>query len=358
MSGPRIAIVHRSSLPTLGGVELHIDRLAAALVRLGFEPIVITRQIHEHSAVAWRHYRYGVTTWSLPHALKREAPAFVHAHAARSLYSFVAVAVARWMQVPVLFTPHCFYPSRTLLKGVAKWLFDRSLGRLTFRLATRVIALTKVDYGDAIRLGCPQDKLVLVPNAVDTDVLDASAYVAPRYPLPFLLFVGRLDPIKRLPDLVEAIARLPNLNLRLVVAGKDVGGRHALEKRAANLGITSRVHFAGNIPLAELVGLYRAATALVLPSAMEGLPTCVLEAMYLGCPVIASDAGGTQTVIRSGVNGFLYRTGDIEALVDAIRQTVSSGHPSLREAARVTVLARYTWTQTAREIANLLDQLV
>ncbi len=357
MTVPRIAIVHRSSLPSLGGVEIHIDRLAAALVGLGYKPVVITRQVALDSAASRTQYRYAVPIWSLPRVLKREAPTLVHAHAARSLYALVALAVARWMRIPALFTPHCFYPSRSGIRRVLKWFFDQSLGCITFRLATRVIALTEVDYADALRLGCPSHKLVLVPNAIDTEMLDTTVPVTPRYPLPFLLFVGRVDRIKRLPDLVEALARLPETNLNLLVVGIDAGGRHAAEKRATELGVTSRMHFIGNISLGELVGLYRAAAGLVLPSAKEGLPTCVLEAMYLGCPVIASGAGGTQTVIRSGVNGLLYTSGDICGLVEAIRRLMSSPHRSMCEEARRTVLAHYTWSRTARQIASLVQQL-
>jgi glycosyltransferase involved in cell wall biosynthesis len=130
-----------------------------------------------------------------------------------------------------------------------------------------------------------------------------------------LVFAGRLGPQKALGVLLEALAEVPDITL--VVAG-DGPERAALEARARELGIDGRVSFLGAVPRERVLRLFGAGDATVLSSAWENFPHTVVEALAVGCPVIATAVGGVPEVVTDGDNGLLVAPGDAHALGAAI----------------------------------------
>ena len=130
-----------------------------------------------------------------------------------------------------------------------------------------------------------------------------------------LAFAGRLGPQKALGVAIDALARLDDVTL--LVAG-DGPERAGLERRAAELALGARARFLGSVPRERVLRLFRVADACVLPSAWENLPHTVVEALAVGCPVIATAVGGVPEVVRDGENGLLVAPGDPEALAAAI----------------------------------------
>jgi glycosyltransferase involved in cell wall biosynthesis len=94
----------------------------------------------------------------------------------------------------------------------------------------------------------------------------------------------------------------------------------ALEARASELGLEGRARFLGSISRERVLGLFRAADASVLSSAWENFPHTVVEALAVGCPVIATAVGGVPEVVREGENGLLVPPNDAAALAAAIRR--------------------------------------
>ena len=115
----------------------------------------------------------------------------------------------------------------------------------------------------------------------------------------------------------------------LVVAG-DGPERRALERQSAKLGLDGRVRFLGSVPRETVLRLFRAADASVLPSAWENFPHTVVEALAVGCPVIATAVGGVPEVVRDGENGLLVPPNDARRCVrrsrgSSRRRTCASG---------------------------------
>ncbi len=135
-----------------------------------------------------------------------------------------------------------------------------------------------------------------------------------------LVFAGRLGPQKAVGTLLQALVHVPGATL--VVAG-DGPERAALERRAAELGLDGRVRFLGSVPREAVLRLFRAADASVLPSAWENFPHTVVEALAVGCPVIATAVGGVPEVVVDGENGLLVAAGDVTALAAAIERLLS-----------------------------------
>ncbi len=137
-----------------------------------------------------------------------------------------------------------------------------------------------------------------------------------------LVFAGRLGPQKALGVALQALVDVPGVTLTVAGDGPE---RTALERRVGELGLDDRVSFLGSIPRGQVLRLFRAADASVLSSAWENFPHTVVEALAVGCPVIATAVGGVPEVVRDGENGLLVPSGDPAALGVAIARFFADG---------------------------------
>jgi len=170
-----------------------------------------------------------------------------------------------------------------------------------------------------------EQKICVIPNGIDLEVFDKikddDACALSKYDLErdnYLLFMGRLSPLKGVQYLIEAFGRIKKdyANLKLVIVG--TGDFEDYLKNFA-YGIEDIV-FTGYVdsPTVKRV-LYENSLAVVVPSIYEALPTVVLEAMAYRKAVVASDVGGIPSLIRHGKNGFLSRLGDSKSLEKLVR---------------------------------------
>ncbi len=190
------------------------------------------------------------------------------------------------------------------------------------------------------------------PMPVNVDLFSpgASARARDRF-----LFVGRLNAQKGIALLLEALAATTS-GASLDVVG-DGGDRGALESSARALGLTDRVRWHGALPQEQLVPLYRAATAVVIPSEGEGLGLVAVEAQLCEAPVIAFRSGGLPDVVEDGRTGLLSPPGDVRALAAAMDAllTRSDRGASLGKAGRAAALARYSPDVVARRYASIYE---
>jgi glycosyltransferase involved in cell wall biosynthesis len=149
-----------------------------------------------------------------------------------------------------------------------------------------------------------------------------------------LAFAGRLTAQKALARTLEAVAAAEGV--RLIIAGEGPE-RDVLEARSRELGLAERVRFLGARPRREVMELFHAADATILSSSWENFPHTVVEALAVGTPVLAMEAGGVAEVVRDEVNGLLVPAGDTTALARAIRRFFSDAE--LRERLRAAAAA-------------------
>jgi glycosyltransferase involved in cell wall biosynthesis len=131
--------------------------------------------------------------------------------------------------------------------------------------------------------------------------------------------VARLHPPSKGQDiLLEVLARPPwvSRNWRLCLYGE---GRmqNTLERLVQRLGLSDRVVFAGHVAVEEV---WTSNHVLVMPSRYEGLPLAMVEAMWCGRPVIATDVGGHSEIIADGVTGFLADAPTVTSLDNALER--------------------------------------
>jgi glycosyltransferase involved in cell wall biosynthesis len=170
-----------------------------------------------------------------------------------------------------------------------------------------------------------------------------------------LAFAGRLTAQKSLGRALQVVAAADGVSL--VIAG-DGPDRDPLEERARKLGIAERVSFIGAQPRQRIVELFRAADAAILSSSWENFPHTVVEALAVGTPVLAMEAGGVAEVVRDGVNGLLVPAGDTEALGEAVRRYF--GDEALRERLRAAAagsVAAYAPERIFGELESTLERV-
>jgi len=179
------------------------------------------------------------------------------------------------------------------------------------------------------REGTPPSKLVRIPNGVDAERFrrpgrDRAEVMKEQgwQPEDFLVVsVGRLEPEKNYPVLIQAVAGLTarHPRVRCLLVG-DGGLKGELTAMVKSLGLDGVVRLAGrrdDIP--EILG---AADVFVLASSKEGLPVSLLEAMAAGKAVVVTAVGGMPEVIRTGENGIVVPPGDSAALGAAMERLI------------------------------------
>lgn len=171
-----------------------------------------------------------------------------------------------------------------------------------------------------------------------------------------LAFVARLDHVKGVGELLEAIAGLAGEmpGLRLDLAG-DGPGRKDYEALTARLGIGDRVTFHGYVNQTRVAELLATADAYVLPSFAEGVPVGLMEAQASGLPVIATQVGGVSELVVDDVTGFVCRPGDRAQLADRIAQLAADPvrRRQMGAAGRIRVIADFDSISEGRRLAQL-----
>jgi glycosyltransferase involved in cell wall biosynthesis len=135
-----------------------------------------------------------------------------------------------------------------------------------------------------------------------------------------VIFVGQLVRRKGLDILLAAMQPLftqyTNLYLTVVGAGEDLPALQTMIRKA---GVENSVNLTGALPAQQIQARMSAAHVLVLPSRWDGWGMVINEALSVGVPVIASDQCGASDLIRQGVNGYVFRSEDVEDLRNCLR---------------------------------------
>ena len=231
----------------------------------------------------------------------------------------------------------------------------------------QVCAVSRAIGDAAEALALPQRPVQIVPNGADTEVFlprpasEARARLGLPDDGPAISYVGKLVPRKGVDTLIEAmgiLSRRPGGAPRLLAAG--IGEmREPLERRAAELGVADRIHWAGKVAHDEVGWWMSAGDLFVLPSLSEGLPTVVCEAMNCGLPVVATAVDGTPEIVRDGVTGLLVPPSQPEPLAAALGRILDDPALAAGMSAEALRIGReeYTWAANARRMTEIYEGL-
>lgn len=171
-----------------------------------------------------------------------------------------------------------------------------------------------------------------------------------------ILNVGRLSPEKGQALLLRAVARLvpefPGLELKLAGIG---GLEDELRSLADELGISAHVRLLGYVQ--NMADFYLESDLVIQSSLTEGLPNVILEAAFLGVPIIATDVGGTREVIPDASCGRLVDAGSVDAIVSALRDYLRDpvAFLEMTHRARRRILSEFSFDERIRRMTELYE---
>jgi glycosyltransferase involved in cell wall biosynthesis len=223
---------------------------------------------------------------------------------------------------------------------------------LALRLARAVIVLNAEDATRVRRLRPRADASTILRARNGTNA------AIPRQvgsPTPVVLFVGSWLPRKGTELLVSASTTLARdgLNFRVQVAGSGLPADCV--RNAWPADVRDRVHVVSAFSQPDEAPMFAGADVFVLPSIFEGQPLALLQAMASGCCCVGADVPGISDVLQDGVNGILVRSGDAEALTEALRSALTSA--PLRDrlaAAAAQAMDQRRWASVSNEVVRFV----
>ncbi len=237
-------------------------------------------------------------------------------------------------------------------------VFDKTLGQFVADSADFVISSSRRDIVLAQeKWNISDDKIELVPPAINTDIFKPGAESGAKKRL---VFLGRLESWKGFKVLLDAVRIVSNeyREIELIVAGTG-SQQHEFTDEALDKDLPIR--FLGRVPHHIVPELLQHAYATVMPSHLEGLPLACLESMASGVPVIASNVGDFREVITDMETGMLVEGNSPESLATAIL-TLLEDEPLRKKMgarARDLMVAEYSWnvvfSRIMRAYRHLLD---
>jgi len=241
-------------------------------------------------------------------------------------------------------------------------IYLRAMLRISVGRAHGVCALSSSTARDVEKQfgNRASNRIFVVHCAANPELLSARPQAAP-IDQPFLLMVGTLEPRKNHVTAIRALAdhlrRNPTSELLLVMAGSPGWRYKPLLKTIDELGLGSKVIRLGKVDVGVLKWLYQHARGLLFPSLYEGFGIPVLEALHLGCPVVASNIEPVIEIVGSEIGTLLPPT-QVEAWGEAIDSIAArrTNRSALERGARKA--AEFTWDRSAQAVKSSIDQIL
>ncbi len=402
---------HTCPLATLGGkdtggMNVYVRDLTRELGRLGIHVDVFTRSQDEHVPHVLHDLGYGNRVVHVPAGpegplpkkeLAGYVPRFVEGirqfASEKGLYydlihshywmSGLAAGTLSdlWNGIPILQMFHTLGEMKNrvaLSEGDREGAYRLDGERQVIARVDRIIAATPAEQAQLEWLyKVDPRKVTVIPPGVDTSHFypipadEARQFIGLEPDARMILFVGRIEPLKGVSTLIEAVACLKLKDLvepvHLVVIGGDPDGESEtisdemirLQKLCDELTVGKMVVFLGKRGQDTLPYYYSAAEVVVMPSHYESFGLVALEAMACGTPVIASQVGGLAFLVQDGVTGYSIPAEDHVILCEKLTSLL--GDDALRRQMGRNAAAyaqNYDWEKITRQIAEVYTGLI
>jgi D-inositol-3-phosphate glycosyltransferase len=406
----RIAMLsyHTCPLATLGGkdtggMNVYVRELTRQLGKAGVHVDVFTRSQDDHVPHVLHELGYGNRVVHVPAGPetplgKREMaeyiPQFVEGVRAfacekgirydliHSHYWMSGLAAASlsdlWAGAPII---HMFHTLGEMKNRIARSEAEREgeyringekqvLGRADRIVVATLAELTQLRF----LYKADPNKMVIVPPGVDVSHFypippdEAKSFVGLKPEDRMILFVGRIEPLKGVDTLIQAMACLDlkgaNRPVHLAIIGGDPSASPEqmtaemarLQKMCTDLGLDESVVFLGKRDQDTLPYYYSAAEVLVMPSHYESFGMVALEAMACGTPVIASEVGGLAYLVRDGETGFTIPAEEPDTLCEKLSWLLNKPELHAKMSAQAAEYAQdYAWEKIAKQILEVYE---
>lgn len=377
-----LILVCSSYPPVVGGSEVEAQRVCSALIERGHRVTVATtggppmpsvRRWTDPAGVPVRLY---AASWSgvmkdvmfalaVACLLIRERRNYQTVYfLMQGLHLAAGLPVARFLGKTILM--------KVGGSGVVPGMARTPTGRLELRWlrkwATRVMILNEGMRAEALAARLPADKLVWMPNPVDTERFSPATGVErsrlrAQHDLPpdafVIIYTGRLAPEKSLHLLLDAFAIVYRQRARayLVLVG-DGPMRATLEQQSRRQGFQDNTRFVGSVDPSQVPGWLQMADVFALVSLSEGFPCALVEAMSVGLASVVSDIPANQQLVQSEKHGLLPPAGDVPSTAEALMRLLDDHElrSRLGAEARLTVKARYAIDRVLERYESMLGE--
>ena len=408
----RIAMLsyHTCPLATLGGkdtggMNVYVRDLTRQLGQMGIHVDVFTRSQDDHVPHVLHELGYGNRVVHVPagpeHPISKQElagyiPEFVKGIKAfacekkikydiiHSHYWMSGIAAASlsdaWGGTPIV---HMFHTLGEMKNRIAQSEAEREGEyridgeKQVLRRADRVVVATVAELTQLRFLYKANGNMVVIPPGVDVSHFypipgdEAKMYIGLKPEDRMVLFVGRIEPLKGVDTLIQAMSCLQlketKRPVHLAIIGGDPGASPEemsaemarLQKLCDDLGLDQSVVFLGQRDQDKLPYYYSAAEVVVMPSHYESFGMVALEAMACGTPVIASEVGGLAYLVRDGETGFTIPDQEPEELCDKISWLLNDKQLHEMMSARAVEYAQdYAWDKIAKQIVEVYEGLL
>jgi O-antigen/teichoic acid export membrane protein/glycosyltransferase involved in cell wall biosynthesis len=315
---PRVLMVGAHPTRTLGGISTLISDILRSPLTRTFDLRHIVSQIDEYKKFgklllalsALARFVWALCWW-------RPQLVYVHLGGNASLYRKIAfIVVGRLAGLPVLVHCHAgnFEPYFAEQGRLGRKLILWGLGKSSKFIAVS-LAMERLLSSHWPGIPC-----VMVPYGINADLFAGGR--APTNHSVRLLFIGKMGFLKGEQDLLQALQRVVEVapNFRLDMLGQ-LSDSITTECRVS--GLQPLIDHLGPVSLEERLAYFKRADLFVLPTYAEGTPISMLEAMAAGLPVVSTPVGGIPDVVEDGVEGYIVRAGDVEALADRLARLIN-----------------------------------
>jgi glycosyltransferase involved in cell wall biosynthesis len=303
------------------------------------------------------------------HALRKNINEFdiVHLHEYRTFQN-LAFYYSRRRDIPYVLSVHgqLDYKQESWDTAFLRRLFNYAFGRNLLKDASKLFALTRLEASQFIQRGIEEDKIVIIPNAIDPEDFSnppPKGYFRNLFGLTdeeIILYLGRISKLKGLDILVKAFSLLKRRsNVKLVLAGPDDGLLKPLQRVVASLKLRDKVLFTGALTRKLKLAAFNDASVTVYATLQEGFPLVPLEAGIMGKPIVVSDHPSMEFV-EKGQFGLAVEYGNVIQLKEALEEILGDHvlATKLGQNGKKFVMENFTWENIARKIENTYLQIL
>ncbi|NWG32931.1 MAG: glycosyltransferase family 4 protein [Chloroflexi bacterium] len=262
-----------------------------------------------------------------------------------------------------------------LVMEADKSVWMRWVTRYTLQRSAYFTSDANVTREKAVAFGMKPENTVVFPWGIDLDhfhpktdhrrkTADGKARFAVRgrRSKAITLFCSRTwEPIYGMDVLAKAFVKVAavNPNVNLILLGGGSQGAY-LRQILMNGGVMEWVHFGGQVGYKDLPRWYHMADLYISPSHVDGTSVTLLEALASGLPCLVSDIPGNREWIEHGVNGWLFRDGDVDDLAEKILYAINNQREfrKMGERARKTAEERADWQKNFGKLLEAYEKVV
>lgn len=303
---------------------------------------------------------YGKANFSaiaqLKQFIKKHKIDILHTHFYKT--DIIGLLATRGTACKIISTPHGWSKKMDF----KLWCYEK-IDRLTFTLLDAVAPLSEDLLKPLAKIPGLGKKLHFIRNGVDLSEITRSNDIAPallkykREGQLIIGYIGQLIPRKGLDILFRALSAIPSIPWQLFLIGDGPQARE-LEQLSENLHISGNIHFMGF--RTDRLAFLRGFDVFILPSRLEGIPRCLMEAMAAGIPVITSNIPGCNDLVTDKETGLLFEVDSVAELASAIKKMADSKElrTTLARCACSFVNERYAASRMAKEYESLFIRML